>query len=132
MTKQTIKPFLPKLGAIALLLLSTAGAFASEADIHIPDLSTVNFPGLGGISGPTLMYLGILLCGIGALFGIVQYRQTKALPVHDSMAKVSHTIWETCKTYLFILKINANTKSIFNPLHHLLQRNIFCPITFFT
>src|SRR5437016_766429 len=27
--------------------------------------------------------------------------QTKALPVHESMAKVSHTIWETCKTYLF-------------------------------
>jgi K(+)-stimulated pyrophosphate-energized sodium pump len=31
----------------------------------------------------------------------VQYKQTKALPVHESMARVSHTIWETCKTYLF-------------------------------
>src|SRR6185436_16271732 len=41
------------------------------------------------------------ICGIGAIFGLVQYKQTKALPVHDSMAKVSHTIWETCKTYLF-------------------------------
>ena len=47
------------------------------------------------------MYVGIVLCFVGALFGLVQYKQTKALPVHESMAKVSHTIWETCKTYLF-------------------------------
>src|SRR5205807_9731669 len=32
---------------------------------------------------------------------LVQYKQTKALPVHESMARVSNTIWETCKTYLF-------------------------------
>ena len=78
----------------------TFGANASEADINIPDLSTVKFDGLGGVSGHTLMMLGIVICAIGALFGIVQYLQTKALPVHESMAKVSHTIYETCKTYL--------------------------------
>ena len=47
------------------------------------------------------MYLGLVICLIGAVFGLVQYKQTQALPVHESMAKVSHTIWETCKTYLF-------------------------------
>ncbi len=47
------------------------------------------------------MYLGILMCVIGAIFGLVQYKQTKSLPVHKSMAAVSQTIWETCKTYLF-------------------------------
>src|SRR6185503_1003141 len=31
----------------------------------------------------------------------VQYKQTKALPVHESMGNVSNIIWETCKTYLF-------------------------------
>ncbi|MSU59644.1 MAG: sodium-translocating pyrophosphatase [Pedosphaera sp.] len=77
------------------------GARASEADIHIPDLKQVKFDGLGGVTGPQLMYLGIVICLIGAVFGIVQYLQTKALDVHESMAKVSHTIWETCKTYLF-------------------------------
>ena len=77
------------------------GAFASEADIHIPDLTQVKFAGLGGVSGATLMYLGIVICVIGAVFGLVQYKQTKALPVHESMANVSNTIWETCKTYLF-------------------------------
>ena len=61
----------------------------------------MKFDGLGGVSGVTLMYLGIVICLIGAVFGLVQYKQTKALPVHESMAKVSNTIWETCKTYLF-------------------------------
>jgi len=91
---------------IRSVLLAALFAFswavqAGEADIKIPDLSQVKFNQLGGVGGTTLMYLGILICGIGAAFGLVQYQQTKALPVHDSMAKVSHTIWETCKTYLF-------------------------------
>jgi K(+)-stimulated pyrophosphate-energized sodium pump len=77
------------------------GASASEADIKIPDLTQVRFAGLGGISGEMLMYLGIVICAIGAVFGLVQYKQTKALPVHKSMSNVSHMIWETCKTYLF-------------------------------
>ena len=73
---------------------------AGEADIKIPPLDTVKFASLGGVSGHTLMLLGIAICAIGALFGIVQYLQTKRLPVHESMAKVSHSIYETCKTYL--------------------------------
>jgi len=82
-------------------LLSSTAVYASESDIVIPDLTTVHFGGLGGVSGVALMYVGIVICLIGAAFGLVQYKQTKALPVHDSMAKVSNTIWETCKTYLF-------------------------------
>ncbi len=82
----------------ALSLLSTARA--SEADIKIPDLTQVSFDGLGGTSGLTLMYIGLALCIVGAIFGLIQYRQTKALPVHPTMARVSHMIWETCKTYL--------------------------------
>ena len=84
-----------------ITLLASTGVYASESDIVIPDLTTVHFGGLGGVSGVTLMYLGILICFVGAIFGLVQYKQTKALPVHESMAKVSNTIWETCKTYLF-------------------------------
>src|SRR5882672_1110321 len=84
-----------------LALASATGVYASEADIHIPDLTQVKFPGLGGVSGVTLMYGGIIICALGAIFGLVQYKQTKALPVHKSMANVSNTIWETCKTYLF-------------------------------
>ncbi len=84
-----------------ITVLASASAYASEADIHIPPLDTVKFGGLGGISGIALMYGGLVICLIGAAFGLVQYKQTKALPVHKSMADVSNTIWETCKTYLF-------------------------------
>ncbi|MDB6122149.1 MAG: Inorganic diphosphatase [Pedosphaera sp.] len=94
-----------KLWFWTVLLLAAFGSatssFASESDINIPDLSQVKFNGLGGMSGLTLMYFGIVVCAVGAIFGLVQYMQTKALPVHESMANVSNTIWETCKTYLF-------------------------------
>src|SRR5882762_9630502 len=86
---------------LLITLFASTGAYASEADIHIPDLTQVKFPGLGGVSGVTLMYFGLLICVLGAVFGLVQYKQTKALPVHASMGNVSNTIWETCKTYLF-------------------------------
>jgi len=88
------------LAAFCLFGLAT-NVFAGEADIKIPDLTQVKFDGLGGVSGVMLMYVGIFLCFVGAFFGLVQYKQTKALPVHSSMSNVSHTIWETCKTYLF-------------------------------
>ncbi len=80
--------------------MASLGAWASEADIKIPDLGQVRFSGLGGMSGVALMYLGLGICVLGALFGLVQYKQTRALPVHEVMSNVSHTIWETCKTYL--------------------------------
>jgi K(+)-stimulated pyrophosphate-energized sodium pump len=91
---------LKRLAALACVTLPTA-LFASESDIQIPALTDVKFDGLAGVSGSALMYLGIVICAVGAIFGLVQYLQTKALPVHESMGKVSHTIWGTCKTYLY-------------------------------
>jgi Inorganic pyrophosphatase len=85
---------------LLLALGSATGVYASESDIVIPPLSEVKFPGLGGVTGVQLMYAGIIICALGAAFGLVQYKQTKALPVHKAMANVSNTIWETCKTYL--------------------------------
>ena len=85
----------------ALSLAGAGGAFASEADLKIPKLDSVTFSSLGGMSGHTLMLIGLAVCVLGGLFGLLQYQQTKALPVHQSMSTVSNTIWETCKTYLF-------------------------------
>ena len=79
-------------------LLGAAPAQASEADIRLPDLHAVQF---GAVSGLHLMYAGLVVSAIGLIFGLRQYRQTAALPVHHSMEAVSQTIWETCKTYLF-------------------------------
>jgi K(+)-stimulated pyrophosphate-energized sodium pump len=86
---------------LLLALGSATGVYASESDIVIPPLGDVKFAGLGGVTGVQLMYAGIVICALGAAFGLVQYKQTKALPVHKAMANVSNTIWETCKTYLF-------------------------------
>ena len=75
-------------------------ARASEADIKIPDLSSVSFLG-GTLAGTTILMVGLCVCVAGVLYGWLQYEQTKNLPVHPSMAAVSQIIWETCKTYLW-------------------------------
>src|SRR2546426_1173241 len=80
------------------LILSAPTLWAGEADINIPDLSRVHF---GGLTGMTILYAGLVICLLGAVFGWVQYLQTRALPVHPRMSDVSNIIWETCKTYLF-------------------------------
>jgi K(+)-stimulated pyrophosphate-energized sodium pump len=93
------------LTAGALPIVTSAPAKAahggSEADIKLPPLHDVVFK-VGGIDikGDLLMYIGLVICVIGLLFGLVQYKQIKALAVHKSMSDVSDTIWETCKTYL--------------------------------
>ncbi len=95
------RKILPAKLTMLLLCLSAASSQASDANINIPDLKAVTFDGLGGVGGFALMYFGIAMCAVGATFGLFQYWQTKSLPVHKSMAEVSQTIWETCKTYLF-------------------------------
>jgi K(+)-stimulated pyrophosphate-energized sodium pump len=89
------------IGVITLLLALSGAihAFAGDADINLPPLQEVSFFG-GTLSGHCILYFGLVVCAIGAAFGIFQYRQTRALPVHKSMGDVSHIIWETCKTYL--------------------------------
>jgi len=72
-------------------------AGGGEANLVLPDLSTVNFV---GINGHSLLMIGLLFCVGGLLFGLVIYQQLKNLPVHRSMLEVSELIYETCKTYL--------------------------------
>jgi K(+)-stimulated pyrophosphate-energized sodium pump len=68
-----------------------------EANLVVPDLSSVSF---SGIPGSTLLMLGLLVCAAGLLFGLVIYSQLKKMPVHKSMLEISELIYETCKTYL--------------------------------
>jgi len=93
-------PRIRQTGAALLAVLLTTSLRASEADIAIPDLSEVTFFG-GALSGTALLMAGLVICALGMAYGWMQYLQTRNLPVHDSMAKVSQIIWETCKTYLF-------------------------------
>lgn len=88
-------------GALPFALLGMATtALGSEAELKLPSLKTVSFPGLGGFNGYQLMLVGIGVCVLAAFFGIWKYNETKNLPVHDSMRNVSSIIWETCKSYL--------------------------------
>jgi K(+)-stimulated pyrophosphate-energized sodium pump len=89
------------------MLLGAAAAFAQapveaeapggEANLKLPDLSSVNFL---GIDGHKLLLFGILFCIFGLVFGLVIYTRLKNLPVHRAMREISELIYETCKTYL--------------------------------
>jgi K(+)-stimulated pyrophosphate-energized sodium pump len=87
---------LAALFALTMSLSSTA-AWASEAELKIPDLGKVSFLGM---SGHNLLLLGLILCFGGMVFGLVQYVQIRNLPVHKAMREISELIYETCKTYL--------------------------------
>lgn len=82
---------------VKLFLMSSIVLKASEANLVVPDLSTVNF---GPFNGFTLLLWGILVCIAGMLFGIYHFVNVKKLPVHKAMLEVSDLIYETCKTYL--------------------------------
>ena len=79
------------LASVALLALTSAGAFASELDLKLPTLD----PGQR-----TLLFYGLGVCVVGMLFGMWMFNQVKAMPAHQSMLDVSTIIYETCKTYL--------------------------------
>lgn len=85
---------------VGLLTAASSKAWASEVDIPIPDLTT-QYTIMGAqVPGRGLLLLGLLVCILGGLFGLIQYVQVKKLPAHKSMLDVSNIIWETCKTYL--------------------------------
>jgi K(+)-stimulated pyrophosphate-energized sodium pump len=85
------------LAALVPVFVASA-AFAGEADLKLPDVNLVDFG--GGLTGKTLMMGGLVISVLGALFGLIQYKQTVALPAHKSMLAVSNIIWETCKSYV--------------------------------
>ena len=97
-----------KFGAVAatLSLLTAVQSFAGqatqeaggEANLKLPDLSSVSFV---GIDGHKLLLFGILFCIFGLAFGLIIYSRLKNLPVHRTMRDISELIYETCKTYLF-------------------------------
>jgi K(+)-stimulated pyrophosphate-energized sodium pump len=68
-----------------------------EANLILPDLSTVPFLGMNGHS---ILLVGLLVSVLGMVFGVVIYTRLKNLPVHKSMQEISELIYETCKTYL--------------------------------
>jgi K(+)-stimulated pyrophosphate-energized sodium pump len=78
--------------------LSAPRPGGGEDSLVVPDqLDTLLF---FGIPASKLLMLGLLVCALGVVFGLVVYQQLKNAPVHRSMREVSELIYETCKTYL--------------------------------
>jgi K(+)-stimulated pyrophosphate-energized sodium pump len=96
--RNRVSPILTAAAVLLFTVLLASVAVASEAELKIPDLSTVSFLGM---NGHNLLVWGLLVCVLGMVFGFVQYMQIRSLPVHQSMREISELIWETCKTYLF-------------------------------
>jgi len=76
---------------------SAAPRGGGEANLKLPDLSSVQFLGFNGRS---LLMLGLVVCALGLLFGLMIFLNLKNLAVHKSMREISELIYETCKTYL--------------------------------
>jgi len=77
---------------LALLTVSSS-AFASEADLVVPDIS----------SNPmsyNLLLMGIGVAVLGLIFGLIEFLKIKKIKAHKSMLDIGNTIFETCKTYL--------------------------------
>src|SRR5919109_3041875 len=92
---------LPALVAAPAVLAQAPAAPAQhgggEASLKIPDLAQVHVAGIGG---RTLLTLGLGVCVLGLVFGLVIFSQLKNPPVHAAMREISELIYETCKTYL--------------------------------
>src|SRR5205807_8514437 len=89
------------------LMLPFGAAFAQErraggeANLLVPDLTNTKVQvTFFGMSGHTLLLSGLVVCGLGLLFGLVIYSRLKNMAVHESMREISELIYETCKTYL--------------------------------
>jgi K(+)-stimulated pyrophosphate-energized sodium pump len=91
------------LTSIAQSLVLAAGGperhGGGEANLILPDLSNPALKFLG-VTGHSLLLVGIVVSVLGLVFGLVVARQLKALPVHRSMLEISELIYETAKTYL--------------------------------
>lgn len=85
----------------ALAALATgARTYASEADLHLPEFN-VNYDIFGtSMSGNAILQWGLVIAGLGILFGLWEFLKIKRLPAHKSMLDISSLIYETCKTYL--------------------------------
>ena len=86
---------------VAIYLLIPLAAFASEADLAIPDLHKgAPYTMLGGIRPWDLLFYGA--CIIAGTLGISLFlrHQVKKLRAHESMLKVAEIIFQTCRTYL--------------------------------
>lgn len=79
-----------RLSAFVLTMLLAFPAFASEAELKVPE----------AIKSHQILYAGFVVTLLGMLFGLYQYSKVKKLPAHKSMLDIADVIYKTCKAYL--------------------------------
>ena len=90
------KSFSCKAMMLSLLSLfcSASSVFASEADLKVPSICEIS------AFDYQLLLIGLGVSIIGVVFGLIEYLKVRRIDVHEAMANVGNTIFETCKTYL--------------------------------
>jgi K(+)-stimulated pyrophosphate-energized sodium pump len=87
--------------SLGVFFSSTIAAYASEADLAIPDLREGTFHVFGmTVTSWNFLFYGALIIAGTLGFSLLLFSQIRKLPVHSSMAKVSQTIYRTCSIYL--------------------------------
>jgi K(+)-stimulated pyrophosphate-energized sodium pump len=69
----------------------------TEAQLDLPNFKEPHFLGM---TGWNLLAIGLGVCVLGLLFGVMKYQKLKNLPVHKAMREISEIIYATCRTYL--------------------------------
>lgn len=77
-----------------MMAVGVSPALASEADLVVPSIKTIN------PHSYMLLLIGLGISVIGLVFGLVEFLKIRKLDVHKAMDSVGNTIFETCKTYL--------------------------------
>ena len=87
----TVSKILKTLLLVFAFLSMCSPVMASELALKIPQLEP---------NQTSYLMIGLIICILGMVFGVVQYLRVRALPAHKSMLDMSALIYETCKTYL--------------------------------
>jgi len=95
-----MRKYLKQLIMLSAFWMWQTVAWASEADLKIPDLHEGRFDLFGGLTGFEILFYGafIILGTVG--LSLYQFAKIKALPAHRSMLEIAETIFQTCQTYL--------------------------------
>jgi K(+)-stimulated pyrophosphate-energized sodium pump len=101
MQKNTWTALFKFVSLAGFLSLFQSVAFASDANLKIPQLNTTYNLFGHTVGGETILGFGMVVAVLGMLFGLIEFMKIKKLPAHKSMLEVSALIYETCKTYLF-------------------------------
>ncbi len=91
LSNKATKALMGMFASLMMLLAYPAVALAGEANLVLPVLDS---------SQSNLLIIGIVVCILGMLFGLYQYKRVEKFQAHKSMLEVAATIYETCKTYL--------------------------------